>query len=158
MSTTLNLTDRLLAMGRKFQELGRDQEALHILGRLAGFRQLPAEISEESQVRLAELLLRCGRYVRARRHLTAVLVQRPDSARYHYLMASAHNGDAKCDPQRAAEHYRKSLQLDPGQPRCLGEFGLLALRLGCTEEGLASLRRAVELAPDDPEEIGRAHV
>src|SRR5262249_4974 len=57
--------------------------------------------------------------------------------------------------QSAAEHYRKSLQLDPRQPRCLGEFGLLALRLGQTEEGLTCLRRAVELAPDDADAVGR---
>ena len=35
-----------------------------------------------------------------------LLVQRPDSARYHYMMASALNGDTKSNPQRAAEHYR----------------------------------------------------
>jgi tetratricopeptide (TPR) repeat protein len=155
MSTMLNLADRLLAMGRNLQALGRDRDALHVLGKLAGFRQLPPEISEETQRRQAELLLQSGRYVRARRHLTALLVQRPDSARYHYLMATALNSDERADPQRAAEHYRKSLQLDPNQPDCLGEFGLLALRLGQTEEGLSCLYRAVELAPDNPEVVGR---
>jgi len=150
MSTTLNLADRLLAMGRNFGAVGRDQDALHILGRLAGFRELPAAIAEETQGRLAEIFLRRRKYRRARRHLAAVLVQQPDNPRYHYLMAAALNGDDKADPQRAAEHYRKSLQLDPDQPRCLGEFGLLAIRLGQTEEGLSCLHRAVELSPCDP--------
>jgi tetratricopeptide (TPR) repeat protein len=155
MSMTLNLADRLLAMGRNLQALGRDRDALHVLGRLSGFRQLPTAVSEEAQLRQAEILLQSGRYVRARRHLTALLVQQPDSARYHYLMAIALNGDVKADPQRAAEHYRQSLQLDPDQPDCLGAFGLLALRLGQTEEGLSHLRKAVELAPSDPEVVGR---
>ena len=52
--------------------------------------------------------------------LGALLIQRPDSARYHYLMANALNNDTKADPQRAADHYRKSLRLDPKQPACLG--------------------------------------
>src|SRR5438067_2205023 len=111
MSTTLNLADRMLAMGRNFQAIGRDRDALHVLGRVTGFRQLLADINEEAHSRQAEILLRSGRYVRARRHLTALLVQRPDSARYHYLMANALNYDTKADPQRAAEHYRQSLRL-----------------------------------------------
>lgn len=155
MSKTLNLADQLLAMGRNFQSIGREHDALRILGRLSGLRQLPAEVSEEAQQRLAEMLLRAGRWVRARRHLTALLTQRPDSARYHYLMAGALDGDERSNPRRAAEHYRQSLRLDPKQPKCLGEFGLLALRLGEIEEGLSALRRAVELAPNDPEVVGR---
>lgn len=155
MSTTLNLADRLLAMGRRFQNLGRDHDALQFLTRLSDFQHLPPDVTEEAKQRLAEILLRNGRCVRARRHLSALLVQRPDSARYHYMMASALNGDTKSNPQRAAEHYRKSLELDANQPKCLGEFGLLLLRLGQPEEGLAHLRQAVEQAPDDHETLGR---
>jgi tetratricopeptide (TPR) repeat protein len=150
MSTTLNLTDRLLAMGRHLHELGRNQDALHFLNRLTGFRMLPAALAEEAQVHLAEIYLSRRKYRRARRHLTAALVHQPDSARYHYLMATALAGDDKADRQRAADHYRKSLHLDPDQAHCLSEFGLLALRLGQTEEGLRCLRRAVELAPNNP--------
>lgn len=155
MGMMLNLADVLLARGRKFQSLGRDHDALQILNRLCSFRQLPPAISEETQARLTEIQLRCGRFTRARRHATALLAQCPDNARYHYLMASALNGDERSDPQRAAEHYRRSLALDPNQTRCLGEFGRLALRLGETEEGLQCLRQAVTLTPDDPEVVGR---
>lgn len=155
MSKTLKLTDRLLAMGRNLQSLGRDRDALHILGRLIETRQLPVEVSEEAQSRLAEMLLRAGRYAQARRRLTALLTLKPESARYHYLMAVALNADVKCDPHRAAQHYRKSLQLDSQQPPCLSEYGLLLLRLGKTEDGLAKLRQAVELAPHDPEMVSR---
>jgi tetratricopeptide (TPR) repeat protein len=153
MSMKLNLTDRLLAMGRHLHQLGRNQDALHILSRLASFRQLPAPVAEETQVHLAEICLSHRKYRRARRHLTAALVHQPDNARYHYLMATALAGDDKADRQRAAEHYRKSLHLDPDQPGCLSEFGLLALRLGQTEEGLRCLHRAVELAPNNPRAV-----
>jgi tetratricopeptide (TPR) repeat protein len=156
MSRTLSLADSLLAMGRNFQELGRPHDALDILDRLAGFRSLPAAVAEETQARLAEIRLGRGDFTRARRHLTAALTHQPDNARYHYLMASALAGDEKKgDPHRAADHYRRSLRIDPEQPACLCEFGLLALRLGQTDEGLACLRMAVELAPDDPEPLAR---
>jgi Tfp pilus assembly protein PilF len=155
MSMRLNLVDRLLAMGRTFQELGRDHDARQVLGRLSGFRELPTAVAEETQIRLAELDLKHHEYCRARRHLTAALAHQPQSARYHCLLAGALDNDERGDPRRAAKHYRRSLELDAGQPGCLGEFGLLALRLGQAEEGLAALRRAVELAPDDPEVVGR---
>lgn len=155
MSMTLNLADKLLAMGRHRQELGRDADAVHFLDRLAGFREIPAEISEEALARLAEILLRQGRIIRARRHLTALLTRRPNSAHYHFLLARAYDGDEKSDPRRAAEHYRQSLKLDPKQPRCLGELGLLLLRLGQAEEGLRSLRKAVAWDGADPETVGR---
>jgi Tfp pilus assembly protein PilF len=154
MSRKLNLVDHLLTTGRKLQEMGREQDARRIFGRLANLSELPAAIAEETQVRLAELNLKQHQFRRARRHLTAALAHRPNHARYHHLLASALDTDSRGDPGCAAEHYRRSLDLDPNQPRCLGEFGLLALRLGQPEEGLEALRRAVELTPDDPEVVG----
>lgn len=155
MSHTLNLVDHLLTRGRNFHTIGRDHDAQQALHRLAGLPDVPAEVHEETLCRLAEILLAQGRYTKARRHLTALLVQCPDNARYHAMMATAYELDERSDGQRAAQHYRKSLALDPNQPRCLGEFGLLALRLGQTEEGLQSLRRAVEMAPSDPQAASR---
>jgi tetratricopeptide (TPR) repeat protein len=155
MSRTLNLIDYLFARGRHLQQLGRDQDAQGIFERLAGFRQLPHQIAEETQLRLAEILLDQGEYRAARRHLTAALAHKPTSARYHFLMASSLEGDEDGNERRALEHYRTSLQLDDNQPECLGEAGMLALRLGKVVEGLKWLRRAVELAPDDPETVGR---
>jgi tetratricopeptide (TPR) repeat protein len=149
MSMTLNLVDRLLLMGRNYQSLGRNQDALRILTRLAGFRDVPAEVAEETQFRLAQLQFLRRKYTRVRRHLTAALVYQPDNGRYHYLMAAALAADARSDGQRALEHYRKSLEVEPDQPACLSELGILALRLGRLEEGLASLRRAAQVAPDN---------
>jgi tetratricopeptide (TPR) repeat protein len=155
MSTRLNLVDRLLAMGRNFQRVGRARDAHQILNRLAALRDLPSAVNEETQARLAEICLGEARYTKARRHLAALLVQCPDSARYHYLMATALDNDERADPHRAAEYYTKSLKLDPQQPRCLGELGSLQLRLGQTEAGLANLRRAVAVAPHDPDATSR---
>jgi tetratricopeptide (TPR) repeat protein len=155
MSTTLNLVDHLLARGRNFQQLGRVREALQILTRLAGFRELPAEAAEEAQVRLAQLHLRRRRYAKARRHLAAALMHDPSNPRYHYLMATAVRENDKGDLDRAARHYRRSLELDGLQVKCLCDFGLLAVRQGKVEDGLTRLRRAVEMAPDDPVVLGK---
>jgi Tfp pilus assembly protein PilF len=155
MSTTLNLVDRLLARVRHLRRIGRTHDALSLLHRLAAFRELPADIALDAQVQLAELRLDGRHFRRARRHLTAALGHRPDNARYHYLMATAFEGEGRGDLRRAAAHYRRSLELEPAQPECLGSYGRLALRLGRRDEGLACLRRAAELAPDDPETVRR---
>jgi Flp pilus assembly protein TadD len=150
MSKTLNLVGRLLANARHYQELGRNSEALRLFERLAGFGALDPAVVEESHVRLAEIRLRRGQPRRARRHLAAVLTSRPESARYHYLMAAALVADEKADPRRAVKHFQKSLELDANQPTCLCEYGTLALRLGQPRRALKALRQAVSLAPDDP--------
>src|SRR5437868_9570853 len=140
MSRTLNLTDRLLERGRFLQEIGRTHDALRVLGRLAGLHELPAPAAEETQARLAEMHLRQYKFAQARRHLTAALGHSPDSAHYHYLLAIAHDQDEEGDPQSAYEHFKRSLEIEPDQTRCLGEFGILALCLGHNEEGLKALR------------------
>jgi tetratricopeptide (TPR) repeat protein len=155
MTPTLNLVDHLLSLGRRYQDLGRNRDALRILGRLAAFRELPAAAAEEAQARLAEIQLKRRKYERARRHLAAALRHSPGSGRYHYLMATSVRAEDRGDLERAAEHYRRSLELDPEQPKCLGEWGLLAVKMGETDEGLAHLRRATELEPDSPEAVAR---
>jgi tetratricopeptide (TPR) repeat protein len=155
MSTTLNLVDRLLRRGRSLQEMGRSHDALQTFERLAHFRDLPSEVAEETQVRLAELQMQHRQFKPARRHLTAVLRQHPDNGDAHYLLATALETDDKGDPRRALAHYQRCLELDGEQADCLCACGLLALRLGRRDEGLAHLRRAVELLPDDAETLGQ---
>jgi Flp pilus assembly protein TadD len=155
MSPTLNLVDHLLARGRRFQQIGRPHDALRVLTRLAAFRDLPAPVAEEAQFRLGELQLRRRKYPRARRHLAAALRHAPDNARYHYRLAAAFDLGRDADPARADEHYRRSLERDDTQTDCLCDGGKLALRLGQVEEGLRRLRRAAELAPDDPKVLAK---
>lgn len=155
MSIIVNLFDCVLANARKFQELGRTQDALRLLTRLTNFRLLPAEVAEEVQVRLAEICLKRRKYSRARRHLTAALRHRPQEARNHYLMGLACLGGGKGDLKLAFESFRRSLGYDATQVKCLVDAGLLAIRLGRASQGIAWLREAAERAPDDPIVTGK---
>src|SRR5207249_8703306 len=128
MSRTLNLVDGLLLMGRRHQQQGRVRDALTILARLASFRELPREVAEEIQFRLAEIQLRRYKYRRARRHLAVALRYDPENARYQYLMAKALRGLGEDQWDRAAVHYRGSLELDAEQDDCMIEFGVFAVR------------------------------
>jgi tetratricopeptide (TPR) repeat protein len=156
MSRMLGLVDSLLVAGRKQQQLGREGEALRIFKRLASFGELPADVAEETQARLAEIQVRRGHYAKARRHLAAALAHQPQSSRYHALMAGALAADdRRGDRERALEHYRLALDLDGEDPNCLSEYGLLAVRMGETEDGFAALRQAIELSPNNPELVTR---
>jgi tetratricopeptide (TPR) repeat protein len=154
MNATLNLVEHVLAMGRRYQELGRHSDAVRVLTRLSDFRELPAAAAEEAQSRLAEIHLKRRRLLKARRHLAAALRHRPQGARYHYLMAAALHTDDHGDLKRAAMHFRKALAIEPENTRYLAEYGLLSVKLGRTEEGLARLREAAERAPDDAGVLG----
>lgn len=155
MMPNLNLVDHVLALGRRYQEVGRHRDAVKVLSRLARFRSLPAEAAEETQSRLAEIHLKRRKYKQARRHLTAALRHQPDNARYHYLLASALFAEDGADLERAGEHFRRALELDPGHVKCLADYGHLLLRMGQTEEGLTRLREAAERAPEDVEVLGK---
>jgi tetratricopeptide (TPR) repeat protein len=148
MSRTLHFIDRLLAIAQNLQVLHRNREALHYLRRLAAL-ELPAAIGEEVQARLGEINLHQGQYRRACRHFAIALLYQPESANYHWQMANALRKGRYRDLDRAATHYEKSLAIDPEQPRCLADFGSVCLRLDRTDEGLAALMRAVDLAPND---------
>jgi len=155
MMPTLNLVDHVLAIGRRYQAIGRHRDAVTVFTRLSRFRYLPAEAAEETQARLAEIHLKRRKYKPARRHLTAALRHQPDNARYHYLLATTLHAQEGADLERAGEHYRRALELDPGHVKCLADYGHLLLRLGKTEEGLDRLRQAADRAPEDVEILGK---
>ncbi len=148
MSKMLNLADRLLALGRSLHKLGRDHDAVAALTRLAAFPALPRHVAEEVHSRLGELYLGLKKYRRARRHVALALAQQPDHPHYHFLLAGLLERAGDLDA--AGNHYRKSLELEADQPRCLAAYGLLTLKQGNVEDGLTCLRCAVETDPDDP--------
>ena len=155
MGKTLNLCECLLQMGRDWQSVGRLVEASRVLQRLAGFRDQPAAIAEETHARLATIFLQIRDFKKARRHLTAVLFFRPSHAPYYFQLASAMHNDDAVDPARAVRYYRQALRLDPDQPRWWTELGRLLLQIGKTQKGVVALRKAAALDGDDPVIIAR---
>lgn len=155
MSTMLNLTDSLLAMGRELHEQGRAHDARLLFERLVKFRDLGAATAEEAHIRLAELYLAERSYKKARRHLTILMCLRPSVAKYCYRYAVAIHRDPKGDPNRAARYYRQAVDMDPTRPRWWSNYGKLLSRMGRTTEAVAQMRRAFELDPHDPVIVGR---
>ena len=154
MSRTLNLCEHLLAQGRNFHTLGVNDRAQRLLTNLARLRDLPADIAEETQSRLAELAMQQRKFGQARRHLTAALAHDAHNPLYHHMMAIALAEDRKGSRDLALEHFRRCVQLEPEEPVYHCDAGQFALEHGAEDEGLVYLRRAVELAPDDAGIIG----
>src|SRR5438105_2168887 len=127
MSRMLNLAEGLLGIGRTHQQLGRVHDAFTILSRLSRFRELPQGVAEETQARLGEIQLKRKKYGRAARHLLIALRHDPDNARYHHLLAGALREQDSDQWERAAEHYRRALELDPELVESLIELGLLCV-------------------------------
>jgi Flp pilus assembly protein TadD len=155
MTHTLNLFDELLLRARRLHEAGQARDALSVLTRLVSFPELPPAVAEQAHALQGEILLKKRRLRPARRHLRTALRYRPDAARYHFLLGLALHADPNGDREQAARHYQRSLKLSPGQTRCRGESGLLAIEQGRTEEGLALLRQAVEQSAADAGAVAR---
>jgi tetratricopeptide (TPR) repeat protein len=155
MGKTLNLCECLLAMGRDYQDVGRLVDASRVLQRLAGFRDLPTLVAEETHARLATIFLQLREFKKARRHLTSALFYRPSHAPYYFQLASALHHDEDADTTRAVRYYRQALRLDADQPRWWSDFGRLLLQIGRTQKGVNAFRKAAALAPDEPTIIAR---
>jgi tetratricopeptide (TPR) repeat protein len=149
MSTTLPFFDRLLDQARRYQDIGLDHRATRLLERLADFRDLPTEVVEETQYRLAQLSAEAERYGRSRRHLATAIAHGPTNAEYRADLARVLDSDPAGAEDEALDQYAEATRLDPENPRYLCEYGSLAIRLGDCESGLKLLRQAREAAPDD---------
>jgi tetratricopeptide (TPR) repeat protein len=154
MSMTLNLCEHLLYEGRRFWTLGVDRRALRTFSHLAALPDLPSDVAEETQLRLAELSLKQRKFAKARRHLAVALAIEPANPESHFRLASSYAEDNRGDRQLAMRHFRRSVQLDPENPLYLCEAGLFAVGCGEIDQGLKWLRQAADLAPDDADVIG----
>jgi tetratricopeptide (TPR) repeat protein len=147
MSGTLKLADRLLALGDNYARLGRDREAIEVLGKFAKFGDLPADAANEACSHLAEIHLRHRNFPKARRHLAAGLARTPDHARFHFLMASSLMEDEDGDVERALQHFHLAVRLGPDNAEYHCEYGLCLLSVSHSAEALKHLERAAQLAP-----------
>lgn len=158
MVAAISMSQSLLDRGEDLWQQERFAEAGVVLRRLLGFRYLPHHVAERAQFYLADMALSEGQYAKARRHLAAALVRNDRSAEYHFLMACALDWDDGSDPQQVSYHYRRALELEPGQPLYSSAYALRRLRTETlAEPARTEVRQRLSCAfsaePDDPDVV-----
>jgi tetratricopeptide (TPR) repeat protein len=156
-ATTIKMADALLARGRELREQDRFDEAARVLTRLLGLRSLSPEVAERAQFLLGDIQLAQGQYSKARRHLAAAIATGTDSGETHFLMACAIDWDDESDAPRALYHYRRAVELDPGQPLYSSAYALMRIRRRARSrpdpDSLQQLREAFAASPDDQDVV-----
>jgi tetratricopeptide (TPR) repeat protein len=149
MGRMLNMLEAVITRARHLQDLGQTQSALSLLRRHASQPELPKSAAAEAHHLMGKLCLNLQQHRQARKHLTAAIRLRPNDAAANHLMAHAIDQDPEMDAQSAARYYRRAVELNPNDSKLLADTGLFHVEMGRLEKGLALLRQAVELAPDD---------
>jgi len=155
---TINMAQALLERGRQLWEQDRYEEASGVLSRLLSLRVLSPEVAERAQFYLGDIQLAQGYYSKARRHLAAAIGSGSTSGETHFLMACALEWDDDSDFRHAYRHYRRAVELEPGQPLYSSAYALMRIRRKpdgskFDREALRRLREAFGASPDDPDVV-----
>jgi tetratricopeptide (TPR) repeat protein len=155
MQATIQMAQALLDRGRELWNQDRIDEATQVLTRLLGQRSIPLQIAEQAQFYLGDLHLTLGNYAKARRHLAAAIACGTNSGETHFLMACALDWDPEADQGHAYTHYRRAVELDPGQPLYSSSYALMRIRRKGpgTKYDRESLRRLRDAFAADPNDI-----
>ena len=157
-ATTINMAQALLDRGKELWEQDRYEAASGVLSRLLSLRMISPEIAERAQFYLGDIQLAQGQYSKARRHLSAAIGSGTATGETHFLMACALEWDDESDPVHAYRHYRRAVELEPGQPLYSSAYALMRIRRKpdgskFDREALRRLRAAFAAAPDDPDVV-----
>jgi tetratricopeptide (TPR) repeat protein len=158
MQASVHLAQALLDRGQALWEQDRHDEATRTLNRLLGLRVIPADVAERAQFLLGDIHLAQGHYGKARRHLAASIAGGTATGQTHFLLACAHDWDDDGDARQAYRHYRRAVELDPGQPLYSSAYALERLRRKTTaskydRDALVRLRDAFAATPDDQDVV-----
>ena len=153
-TANVNMARALLERGRECWEQGRYDEATRLLSRLLSLRVIPGRVAERAQFYLGDIQLSQGHYSKARRHLAAAIGNGTSSGETHFLMACALEWDEEANVQAAYRHYRRAVQLEPGQPLYSSAYALMRIRRRPNPtkhdpEALRRLRDSFAASPDD---------
>jgi tetratricopeptide (TPR) repeat protein len=153
-ASTINMAQALLDRGRQLWDQNRYDEAVRVLSSLLSLRSISPDIAERAQFYLGDIQLAQGHYSKARRHLAAAIGSGVGGGETHFLMACALEWDDESDAQAAYQHYRKAVELEPGQPLYSSAYALMRIRRRSNagkvdREALRRLRAAFAAAPDD---------
>lgn len=149
MGRMLNLVDFQIQRARQAFDQGLLGLALPILRRLAKSPDLPRSQALELHLLYGATLFELRHYRLARRQFASALRIDPMNADAHYSMASAIQADPAIDARRAGKHFRRARLLSPNDPEILADAGAFSVQMGQTKSGLAMIRKAISLAPDD---------
>src|SRR5262245_55352725 len=155
-ASTINMAQALLDRGRTLWEQDRYDEASRVLSRLLSLRELSPQVAERAQFYLGDIQLAQGHYSRARRHLAAAIGSGIGIGETHFLMACALEWDDESDVEAAYKHYRKAVELEPGQPLYSSAYALMRIRRRPERQkydrnALQRLRNSFSASPDDPD-------
>jgi tetratricopeptide (TPR) repeat protein len=149
MGSILSLADRLLARGRGYLQAGLYPQAIRTL-RAALKLDLSLAQAVDAHRRLAAAHEALGQFLKARRHLYLALGLAPRSAQLHrHLAFLLESDETNGDRLKAARHYARAVKLDHGDSTLRRDFALCLASLGRKRTGLAQLRKAHALNPDD---------
>jgi tetratricopeptide (TPR) repeat protein len=121
-------------------------------------RVLSPEVAERAQFYLGDIQLAEGSYSKARRHLAAAIGSGSASGETHFLMACALEWDDDSDFRHAYRHYRRAVELEPGQPLYSSAYAMMRIRRKpdgskFDREAHRRLRDAFSASPDDPDVV-----
>jgi tetratricopeptide (TPR) repeat protein len=134
----------LVALGALYAGAGAHQQALAVFTKAAD--REPSLFQAQYNAGLA--LLKLGRLADARAPLETAASLLPQSPDVHSALGLLHVMERRYTD--AVPHLEKALDWDDASSRVPGVLGLAYLRSGAAEKSVATLRRAVQVAPDDP--------
>jgi tetratricopeptide (TPR) repeat protein len=133
--------ERAAAKGRENARLSPDPELQHQLDTLVE--------SDRQYIVEGMKLAYAGRVDDAIRAYEAALARVPNNSDAHVTLIGLYG--AKHDLARAEQHFRTAITLDAESAKAWFNIGYARLESGSTEEAIAALERAIELAPGDAE-------
>jgi tetratricopeptide (TPR) repeat protein len=117
---------------------------------------LSPQVAERAQFYLGDIQLAQGHYSKARRHLAAAIGSGIGIGETHFLMACALEWDDEADVEAAYRHYRRAVELEPGEPLYSSAYALMRIRrrpgkAKYDRESLQRLRNSFTASPEDPD-------
>ncbi len=101
-------------LARTYLESGEFAEAEDILDILTGTAEFPEKLNTELYATVADHHMKLGRYESALEPMTRAVStarKKHDRIRYNFILAQLHQEAG--DPQKASEHYRKVVKMNP---------------------------------------------
>jgi tetratricopeptide (TPR) repeat protein len=103
----------------------------------------------DALVNLALVECQRGNFVRARQLLLRARRINPDVAQPHHALGVLAERERR--PDRASEHYRDALRVDPGFAPARSNLGRLEFHAGQLEAAYLTFKKLAEIAPEQPD-------